>query len=90
MRVWGITDPRRLHERVPTVSITHARHRPRDLATRLVSHGVCAWAGNHYALPLTEALGLEPDGTLRLGMLHYNTHDEIDRTLHALRECLSS
>ena len=40
--------------------------------------------GNHYAVPLTETLGLEPEGTLRIGLLHYNTETEVDRLLAAL------
>ena len=34
----------------------------------------------------TEALDLEPDGLLRIGLLHYNTADEVDRLLSALSE----
>jgi selenocysteine lyase/cysteine desulfurase len=84
LRVWGITAPERLAERVPTVSFTHASLTPREIATRLAERGVYVWSGNHYALPLTEALGLEPDGTLRVGIVHYNTAEEVDRLLDEL------
>lgn len=83
-KVWGISDPERLSERVPTVSLTHPRIRPHHAATLLGDQGLFAWAGNHYALPFTEKAGLEPDGTLRVGLLHYNTHEEVDRLLNAL------
>lgn len=86
VRVWGIADPRRLAERVPTFAITHRRLRPRDLAEFLAARGVFAWHGNFYALPLTEALGLEPAGLVRIGLLHYNTPAEIERLLAYLRE----
>jgi len=79
LRVFGPTDPVRLAERVPTVSFTHARRAPRELAHHLAAHGIAAWHGNFYALPLTAALGLEPEGLLRVGLLHYNTTEEIDR-----------
>ena len=85
VRVWGITDLARLDERVPTVSITHRRLPPRAVAERLAEAGIFVWHGNFYALPLTEALGLEPEGLVRIGLLHYNTHDEIDRLLTALQ-----
>ena len=40
-----------------------------------------------YALELTERLGLEErGGLLRIGMVHYNTPEEIDRLLQALDE----
>jgi cysteine desulfurase family protein (TIGR01976 family) len=81
VRIWGITDPDRLGERVPTVSFTHARLSPREIAARRAERGIYAWPGNHYALPLTEALGLEPEGTLRVGIVHYNTAEEVERLL---------
>jgi cysteine desulfurase family protein (TIGR01976 family) len=79
VRVWGINEPDRFEERVSTVSITHERHSPREMATHLGRHGICTWYGNYYALALTEALGLEPEGMLRIGLLHYNTAEEVDR-----------
>jgi cysteine desulfurase family protein (TIGR01976 family) len=84
-RVWGITDPARLAERLPTVSITHDRVTAATLATRLGERGIFVWHGNYYALPLTERLGLEPEGMVRIGPVHYNTFEEIDRLLSELR-----
>jgi selenocysteine lyase/cysteine desulfurase len=86
VRLWGITDPARLAERVPTVSLTHHSKTPQELAAALGERGLFVWPGNHYALPLTEALGLEPHGTLRIGLLHYNTAEEVDRLLAELAE----
>ncbi len=86
VKVWGITDPARLDERVPTVSITHSRRKPRELAEYLDERGIFVWHGNYYALQLTETLGLEPEGMVRIGLVHYNTPEEIDRLLAALAE----
>jgi selenocysteine lyase/cysteine desulfurase len=86
LTIRGIADRQRAHERVPTVSVTHSTLTPAELGERLAARGLWAWAGNHYALPLTEALGLEPHGTLRIGLVHYNTADEVDRLLAALTE----
>lgn len=86
VRVWGITDLDRLAERVPTVAITHSRHTPHEIAQHLADRGIFVWHGNYYALPLTETLGLEPEGMVRIGQLHYNTRAEIDRVIEALRE----
>ena len=82
----GITDPEKLSQRVPTVSFTHSAHSPQQIAERLAGRGIFVWAGNHYALPFTAARGLEPDGTLRVGLLHYNTTNEIDRLLTELAQ----
>lgn len=83
-RVWGISDRRKLQERVPTFSLTHRSRQPAEIAARLAQRGIFGWAGNHYALPCTTALALEPQGTLRLGMLHYNTREEIVRVVEEL------
>lgn len=83
---WGITDPARVAERFPTVSITHVRLTAPQLATALGERGVFAWQGNYYALNLSEALGREPEGMVRVGLVHYNTTAEIDRLLAAIDE----
>jgi selenocysteine lyase/cysteine desulfurase len=77
VRIWGVTDPDQFDRRVPTVAMTHPRLGPKELATRLADRGIFVWHGNFYALPLSEALGLEPDGMVRIGLLHYNTHEEV-------------
>ncbi len=84
VRLFGITAPQRLKERVPTFALTHARLTPRELARRLGEQGLFVWDGNFYALAVTEALGLEPQGLLRIGAVHYNTTEEIDRLIGAL------
>jgi cysteine desulfurase family protein (TIGR01976 family) len=84
IRVYGITDTARIAERVPTVSFTHERLSPHEVAKRLDQHGIFVWHGNYYAQPLTETLGLEPEGMVRVGILHYNTAREIDRLLEAV------
>ena len=86
--VLGIADASRVVERCPTVSFVAAGHRPRDLARALAERHVFCWAGNSYAQSLSEALGLEPEGALRLGMLHYNTAEEIDFVLQQLHTLL--
>jgi selenocysteine lyase/cysteine desulfurase len=85
IKVWGITQLDRLRERVPTVSLTHSQLAPAELAEYLGHRGLFVWHGNYYALQLTEALGLEPHGMVRIGLVHYNTSAEVDRLLDALR-----
>jgi cysteine desulfurase family protein (TIGR01976 family) len=87
IKVWGITDPGRLAERAPTFSVSVAGHSPEAVARHLANKFIYAWNGNMYALELSERLGLEPQGGfLRLGLVHYNTTDEIDRLLRVLDE----
>jgi selenocysteine lyase/cysteine desulfurase len=86
IKICGITDPTRLSERVPTISLTHSRQSAKAVAEYLDRHGIFVWHGNFYAQSLTETLGLEPDGMVRIGLLHYNTEDEVDRVVSALAE----
>lgn len=86
-RIYGITDARRLEERVPTVSFTMEGIPPRRLAERLADEGFYVWDGNYYALAVTERLELEESGgMLRVGAVHYNTLDEISRLREALHK----
>jgi cysteine desulfurase family protein (TIGR01976 family) len=84
---YGIREPARFHERVPTVAVRIAGRSPRELAAYLAERGMFAWDGNYYALNLSERLGVEASGgMLRIGLVHYNTAEEVDRLLAALRE----
>lgn len=83
-KLWGIADSTRWNERVPTFSLTHDSLTPEQLSERLLADGLFTWAGNHYALSFCQHTGLERGGTLRISLMHYNTHDEVERLLMAL------
>ncbi|MBA2364197.1 MAG: cysteine desulfurase-like protein [Chloroflexia bacterium] len=90
VRVYGITDPDLLSWRLPTFAITTERRTPRQLAEIMGRKGYNLWDGNYYALALMERLGLEGSGgALRIGLVHYNTHREIDGFLADLGSALS-
>jgi selenocysteine lyase/cysteine desulfurase len=76
-------------ERVPTVSVTHPRHRATALARALAQQGINVWSGHNYAYELAKYLGLdEEDGVLRIGLAHYNTAAEVERIVRSLSELL--
>ena len=84
---YGIKEAARGAERVPTVAIRISGHTPRELASHLGERGIFTWDGNYYALNLSERLGVEPTGgMLRIGLVHYNMPEEVDRALEALDE----
>jgi cysteine desulfurase family protein (TIGR01976 family) len=86
-KIYGISDRARFNERCATIAVRFEGHTPLDLATKLGERGIFAWDGNYYALNLTEHLDVEKTGGfLRIGLVHYNTVEEIDRLLSALRE----
>jgi len=87
----GLPDNFRLHGletmagRVPTFCGEIRGLTPDLAATRLAERGFATWSGNYYAVEVMKRLGL-PDGALRIGFVHYNTADEVDRLLAALAE----
>jgi cysteine desulfurase family protein (TIGR01976 family) len=87
LRLYGIADRAKFDHRCPTIAVRIEGHTPLELATRLGDRGFFTWDGNYYALNLTERLGVESSGGfLRIGLVHYNTREEVDRLLDALRE----
>lgn len=86
LKFYGISDSARFDHRVPTVGVRIKDHSPRQLAEYLAEQGIFTWDGNYYALNLTERLGVEKDGgLLRIGLVHYNTSEEVDILLGALQ-----
>ena len=70
--------------RVPTFCLTVRGLTPAMAAERLAERGFAVWHGDYYAIEVMDRLGL-PEGGLRIGIVHYNTADEVDRLLDALR-----
>jgi cysteine desulfurase family protein (TIGR01976 family) len=91
LMIYGITDPDCFDWRCPTFAVRIDGYTPLELATRLGDRGIFTWDGNYYALNLTEQLDVEKSGGfLRIGLVHYNTAEEVDRLLAALREIVGS
>jgi len=85
LRLYGLTDVRRLDERVATFSFRLKDLHPRAVAEKLAQEGIYAWDGNYYAINVTERLGLEESGGMvRVGAAHYNTLEEVERLKEAL------
>jgi len=91
VQVYGLTDPRRVEERVPTFSFRVEGHTPREIAEKLGEENIYVWDGNYYALAVTERLGVEDQGGMvRVGPVHYNTLDEIESFGTALAKIAAS
>lgn len=87
MKIYGITDPKQFDQRCSTLSMRLGNHHPAAIATFLGERGIFTWDGNYYALNLSERLGVESQGgMLRIGLVHYNTMEEVERLLAALHE----
>jgi cysteine desulfurase family protein (TIGR01976 family) len=89
--IYGLTDRQRLAERVPTAAINLQGWHPRRVAEELDKAGIYVWDGNYYALNVTERLGVEESGGMvRIGPVHYNTVEEVERFGEALRRIAAS
>jgi cysteine desulfurase family protein (TIGR01976 family) len=75
--------------RTPTAFFTVPGLTPREVASRLAARGVNVWNGDNYAYELCGALGLEPDGAVRAGLVHYNDASDVDRLLAGVGELAS-
>jgi cysteine desulfurase family protein (TIGR01976 family) len=82
---WTLHGVPTMDGRVPTFAITSERTSPEEACTRLGERGFATWHGNYYAVEIMKRLGLD-DGAVRVGIVHYNTADEVDGLLSALAE----
>ena len=62
VQVYGLRDPARVAERLPTVAFTRQGETPRAVCERLAAEGICCWSGNYYAVEVMEKLGLQESG----------------------------
>ena len=86
VQIAGITDTQRYEERVPTIVFVKDGVAPVAVADYLGNRGIYVWDGNYYAVEIMNRLGRGDHGMVRVGLAHYNTHDEIDRLEAALQE----
>ncbi len=85
LHLYGLTDANRLEDRVATFSFRLKDLHPRVVAEKLGQKGIYVWDGNYYALNITERLGVEESGGMvRVGAVHYNTLEEVERLKEAL------
>jgi cysteine desulfurase family protein (TIGR01976 family) len=82
---WRLHGAQTMEGRVPTFAITHASLAPEEASRRLAELGFAVWDGNYYAVEIMRRLDLA-DGAVRVGIVHYNTEDEVERLSDALRE----
>jgi cysteine desulfurase family protein (TIGR01976 family) len=71
--------------RVPTFAFNVDGKSPAGVATHLGERGIFVWHGDYYAVEVMKALALD-EGAVRVGIVHYNTADEVDRLLEELRK----
>jgi selenocysteine lyase/cysteine desulfurase len=85
IRLIGIANPNRFADRVPTISFVHDRISTHRFADVLAAEDINVWSGHNYALEPARHLGLsEEEGVVRIGIAHYNSAQDIERTLEVV------
>jgi selenocysteine lyase/cysteine desulfurase len=86
MKIYGVTDPKKIKDRVPTVAFRVNGHTPREIAERIAAENIYVWDGHCYALEPVKRLGLEEKGgVVRVGLSLYNTKEEVNRLISVLK-----
>jgi cysteine desulfurase family protein (TIGR01976 family) len=82
---WRLYGEPTMDGRVPTFALGSETLSPRAAAEALGKRGFAVWDGNYYAVEIMKRLGLA-DGAVRVGIVHYNTADEVARLVDTLGE----
>ncbi|WP_214471840.1 cysteine desulfurase-like protein [Mesorhizobium sp. dw_380] len=90
LNIQGITDPKRLGDRVPTVSFTVEGIVPETIVRQMNAENIFLWSGHNYAWEIVHQLGIPAEqGVVRIGIAHYNTAAEIDETLESVHRVIA-
>lgn len=90
LTIHGITDPKRIDERVPTVSFTVEGIVPETIVRQMNAENIFLWSGHNYAWEIVHQLGIPAEqGVVRIGIAHYNTAAEIDETLESVHRVVA-
>ena len=73
--------------RAPTISFTINKKSSKEVSSELVKNGIATRNDNFYAWRCLKALGIDTeDGVVRTSMVHYNTHEDVDKLIKALKK----
>jgi cysteine desulfurase family protein (TIGR01976 family) len=85
--VYGVTDKKRISERVPTLCFNIPNVSPATVTEELAKQNIAVRDGHMYTPRLMKRLGLTAEtGVVRASLVHYNTLEEVRRFGSALAE----
>ena len=88
--VYGVSDKRRISQRVPTLCFNLANISPARVSEELARQNIGIRDGHMYSPRLMKRLGLAPEsGAVRASLVHYNTVEEVRSFGRALAELTS-
>ena len=73
--------------RAPTIAFKFKDRSSKELSSQLIKKGIATRNDNFYAWRCLKALGIDTnDGVVRTSMVHYNTQDDVNKLIQALKE----
>ena len=73
--------------RTPTIAFTFNNKTSKDVSNQLVKNGIATRNDNFYAWRCLKALGIDTDdGVVRTSMVHYNTHEDVNKLINSLEK----
>ena len=73
--------------RAPTISFTFDNQPSKNISNKLIEKGIATRNDNFYAWRCLKALGIDTDdGVIRTSMVHYNTSEDVEKLIKALRQ----
>ena len=87
LNVYGVPRGR---ERTPLVAFNVDGHSPFDIARALNAQGVESRAGCHCATLAHHDLGIDPPASCRVSFTLYNTPEDVDRVVDAVRQAVDA
>lgn len=88
--IYGVSDPTRVAERVPTFCFNLAGQDPAHVVEVMASAGIGIRDGHMFAPRLMARLGLSMDhGAVRASLVHYNSPEEVERFGATLRKIVA-
>lgn len=87
LKIYGIKDKSKLNQRVSVFSMRKEGKHPEEMAKILASENIFCWNGHFFAIELIRRLELEEKGGfLRIGLVHYNTIEEIEKFISIIEK----
>ena len=73
--------------RAPTIAFTFVNQSSKKISDQLVKNGIATRNDNFYAWRCLKALNIDTDdGVVRTSMVHYNTHEDVEKLISALKK----
>jgi len=73
--------------RAPTIAFKFNNKSSKEVSNQLVLNGIATRNDNFYAWRCLKALGIDTnDGVVRTSMVHYNTHEDVEKLINALKK----